>query len=96
MEYNFRDIEASECEAMLNTASFRTAKSMPNAPHSYTLLKNWVNPEDFYSVVMYIRTNGTPKKFWKKTYIYYQLNGYEYWTMGFPLDTTILINKAKI
>lgn len=88
-------------EFLLNSVSYRFAKSMPTIPHEYSHRNDWINDKDFCDVVMYIRENGKKKKFWKKEFIYYQCGEYEYWTMGNPLSytdktKTFILNRAKI
>lgn len=79
----------------LHNAEFRFAKSMPKMPHFYTLRKNWID-EDFAKVVLLIREHGYKRKWFKTTYIYFNINQHQYWTMGAKIEDTILINKAKI
>lgn len=88
-------MDIKQVEKLLADHSFKFAKSMPTSPHWYTLRKDW-DDETFVEVVKFIREHGTPEKFYKATYIYLHLNGFKYWTMGAPLDITILINKAAI
>tara|TARA_R110000764_G_scaffold16767_1_gene46564 strand:+ start:1543 stop:1818 length:276 start_codon:yes stop_codon:yes gene_type:complete len=79
---------------ILESADFVFAKTMPSNPHSYTLKEKWEDKELFNEVVMYIRDNGLKERFYSKTYTYYYLNGYKYWTMGNSLEITRLINRA--
>lgn len=81
-------------DELLAKATYQFAKTMPGIPHDYTLKQNW-NPDEFEQVVAYIRKHGQPAKFYSKTYIYYYANGYKYWTMGSPIEETILINREK-
>lgn len=50
----------------------------------------------FRSFVLFIRENGKAEYFWGKKYIYYYLDGYKYWTMGSPIEQTIILNRAKV
>lgn len=79
----------------LLNAQWIYAKTMPTFPHEYSLRKNW-NENDFISCVEYIRKNGYKKNFYKKTYIYLNINDKCYWTMGNPINETTLINRAII
>lgn len=83
-------------EQLFNSLSFRFAKTMPKHPHWYTLRKEWKDDELFDRVVIYIRENGYPVRFGNRTYIYLDVDGFHYWTMGSPINETILINRAKI
>ncbi len=80
----------------LPKADYKFAKSMANMPHAYTLRKNWENKEDFFLCVELIRTHGYQEEFLGQTYIYFDVGDYKYWTMGAPLNETILINRAEI
>ncbi len=81
--------------SLLKHAKFTFAKTMPKTPHSYTLRKNWESDDDFCDVVSYIRDHGVREKFGRRYYIYFYHNGYKYWTMGYPIHITKLINRAK-
>jgi len=82
-------------QQILENSHFKFAKTMSNIPHSYTLKENWENKELFNNIVLFIRKHGVQEKFYSKTYTYYYLNGYKYWTMGYDAEITTLINKAK-
>ena len=79
-----------------NEVEWRFAKTMPEHPHSYTLRKDWESNAEFDMVVNYIREHGKEEPFWKARYIYLYIGDYKYWTMGAPINETILINKAKV
>lgn len=79
----------------LRDAPFRLAKTMPKIPHEYTRRSEWNNDDKFEWVVMFIRENGVKEKFWQREFTYLYVNGYKYWTMGSPIEQTILINRAK-
>lgn len=92
-------MENKNIENILNT-EFKFASSMPQWPHWYTVRKNWENDQDFVDAVMFIRENGYPHYFNGREYIYFTINGIDYWTMGAPINRdgkpyTIIINKAK-
>lgn len=87
-------MEFEEVKKILQAAPFRVAKSMPNIPHSYTRRREWSDEKQFVDVVVFIREHGVPEKFFSKTFIYLYIDGFKYWTMGSPLDETILINRA--
>src|SRR5690554_5740460 len=78
-----------ECAEALLSAEYKFAKTMPQFPHYYTLRENW-NDELFSQTVKYIRENGKREKFGSVYYTYFYLNGYKYWTMGAPIEKTIL------
>lgn len=70
------------------------AKTMPKWPHEYIVRKN-TNEKLFIDLVQYIRSNGYEGYFYKRKLIYYEHKGMVYWTMGAPLDETVIINRCK-
>ena len=68
---------------------------MPQNPHWYTLRKE--NPQDgFEGFVTFIRENGYREEFQGHWYVKFDLDGWSYWTMGAPLEETILINRHEL
>lgn len=68
------------------------------APHEY-YVKDKLDErgqEDFVWFVEYIRENGFDCKFAGKKHTYYELDGYYYWTMGNPIEETIILNRCKV
>lgn len=65
------------------------------APHWY-VRKTPDNADDFEEVARFIRTNGVERKFYRKTFIYFDHEDYTYWTMGYPISETTIINRAKL
>jgi hypothetical protein len=85
-----------ELRAFVQHSTWTFAKSMPTTPHEYTLRKNAPDETLFERVVMHIRHHGYKGRFGKTTYTYFDIDGWQYWTMGSPLPITILINRAKL
>lgn len=79
---------------LIQASRWKLAKSMPNIPHEYTLKAEWINKGDFEYFVQYIRDFGYQRIFYGRIYTYFDIDGYSYWTMGSPIDQTILINRA--
>jgi len=68
------------------------------APHEY-IVKGELSSEDqeiFVDFVIYIRENGYTKKFYSKEFSYYDIDGEKYWTMGAPLEETIILNRDDV
>jgi len=63
-------------------------------PHEY-LVRHKVEEGLFVQLVQHIRTHGYQGRFYQKTMTYYDEDGLVYWTMGAPLDETIIINRCK-
>jgi len=71
------------------------AKTMAAIPHEYTVAAWYPNQRAaFDEAVMFIREHGYEGRFFSKTYLYYDVDGLQYWTMGNPLPITKLINRA--
>ncbi len=79
---------------LLHSNRWIYAKTMPKHPHFYTLRKEWTS--GFTEVAAVIRDHGYPEMFYKKQFIRFDINDMKYWTMGAPLQETILINRAVI
>ena len=76
------------------------AKSMPKSPHEYTR-RVWAPTDpEFVAFVELIRREGEvrpwppapAKPLYHLTYL--PIDGWSYWTMGSPMNDTVLINRA--
>jgi len=76
------------------TVPWQFAKTMPENPHWYTLRKH-CNEVSFINAVEFIRAQGQVRMFKSRPYTEYDCDGWTYWTMGSPIDQTILINRAR-
>ena len=86
-----------EIREFLNNQNWIFSKTYKDkAPHEYCLRKE-VNgtDKDFDDAVIYIREHGFRAYFWRKEHIYFPLDGKLYWTMGAPINETILINRCE-
>ncbi len=72
------------------------AKTMPQIPHWYTLRRKAQSSEDFSAFVQEIRLRGVVRTFGRRTFTYLDFDGWTYWTMGEPVEDTILINRARL
>ncbi len=75
-----------------DSCRWQVAKSGP--PHEYTI-RDWrpEADEDFVWAATGIREFGYSRAFYQNTYIYFDLDGLKYWTMGNPLAETIVLNR---
>jgi hypothetical protein len=87
----------------ISRVRWQFAKTMPQWPHEYTVLK-WsadLEPE-FRAFVALIRSDGIIKPWPRDSsnpryhHAYLELSEWEYWTMGEPVDETTLINRALL
>jgi len=70
------------------------AKTMPKWPHEYIVRKN-VEENLFIQFVKIIRTNGYDGNFYTKKLTYLEHNERVYWTMGAPIEETVIINRCR-
>lgn len=75
------------------------AKTYTNIyPHEY-IVKTKLDSmywKDFEDIVRYIRKSGFEAYYKQRKGKYYILDEYYYWTMGAPVEETIILNRAKL
>ncbi len=81
---------------VLEAAGWVFAKTMPENPHWYTLRKTWSDDAAFVEVVEFIRRHGYREKFKGSRYTVMVIGGHKYWTMGWPIGGTVLINRKPV
>ena len=62
-------------------------------PHEY-IVREKVDDDLFVKLVKHIRKHGYIGKFYSKEIIYFNESGMVYWTMGAPIEETIIINRC--
>ena len=83
----------------VESRAWRYAKTMPQWPHEYTVRK-FQDAEElralFEQAVAFIRAEGERRIFEPtgKSSIYFDIDGRQYWTMGAPIEETVIINRA--
>ena len=75
-------------------AKWAFAKTMRHIPHEYTLKKNNAG-EVFDAAVVFIREKGDVRPWGEYMHTYFDHDRWTYWTMGAPIDQTILINRER-
>lgn len=90
------ELDLERLTRVLETHDYRYAKTMPKWPHWYTLRKTWGNDADFVFAVETIREHGFTETWGGRQFRAFALNGWKYWTMGSPIEETILINRKPI
>jgi hypothetical protein len=78
----------------IETEKWTYAKTMPEWPHEY-IVRERVDEALFVELVLHIRKHGYEGKFYSRTMVYFDQDGYTYWTMGSPLEETIIINRTQ-
>lgn len=51
---------------------------------------------DYSTKCGYIREYGEEQRFYHRGFIYFEEDGSLYWTMGFPIPETTIINQCKV
>ena len=80
----------------LAAAHWIFANTMPENPHEYTLRREWTSDADFVRAVLFIREHGYRNLFEGHWYTQLDVDEHTYWTMGAPVEETILINRKRI
>ena len=62
-------------------------------PHEY-IVRERVDEDMFVQLVQHIRTYGYEGKFYAKCITYFDEDGMVYWTMGSPIEKTIIVNRC--
>lgn len=71
------------------------AKTMPEWPHEY-LVRDRVDNQLFEELVCHIRRHGHGQRFYRRVLVYFEEDGLLYWTMGAPVDETVIINRCSV
>lgn len=88
---------------LLDRQFYVFAKSMPKNPHYWTVDEantkagrpcHWESRGEFEAAVMAIREFGVAERYGRRDYICFHAGGFKWWSMGDPLPTTRLINRA--
>ena len=79
--------------AFIATSEWTFARTMPEWPHEY-IVREKVDENLFVQLVEHIRAHGYEGKFYEKPITYFDENGLVYWTMGSPIDKTIIVNRC--
>ena len=87
--------ELDRARTYIGSVRWQNAKTYEAfAPHEYTVRK-W-NPDlddEFVNFVELIRSAGYKEKWKKRWWTYLDVVGHRYWTMGAPIEITIIINR---
>ena len=82
---------------MIARCQWTFAKTMPWAPHEYIVRgKCPLADEDFVYFVNMQREHGVKEHWGKYFHPYLYIDDSKYWTMGAPIEETIIMNRAKV
>jgi len=62
-------------------------------PHEY-IVRDRVDEDLFIQIVQHIRTYGYEENFYRKLITYFDEDGLVYWTMGAPIEETVIVNRC--
>jgi len=69
------------------------------APHEY-VVREWEKSDqgsrDFDRFIQLVRRAGYADFYYRVRHIYWAVDEYKYWTMGWPVDETTVINRARV
>lgn len=85
---------SDQIKDFIQSVTWTYAKTIPEWPHEY-IVRYKVNKELFLEMVKHIRENGYQGFFYEKSLTYFKESGKVYWTMGEPIEKTIVINRCK-
>ena len=70
------------------------AKTMPEWPHEY-LVRDRVDEGLFEELIHHICAHGADQRFYDRSHRYFEEAGKLYWTMGAPVEETVIINRCR-
>ncbi len=86
---------SSNLRAFVTGQKWTFAKTYASTwPHEY-IVRDRVDEALFVQLVTHIRTHGYEGKFYKKPITYFDENDMVYWTMGEPIEETVIVNRCK-
>lgn len=69
------------------------------APHEY-IVRAWEvggqANQDFDQFIIQIRRFGSADFYYKIRHLYWAIDEFKYWTMGWPVEQTTIINRARV
>jgi hypothetical protein len=63
-------------------------------PHEY-IVREKVDEARFVDLVTHIRAHGYEGRFYRMRITYFEDGGLVYWTMGAPIEKTIIVNRCR-
>ena len=64
-------------------------------PHEY-IVRDRVDRNLFVQLVRHIREHGYEGRFYSQPITYFDEDGLVYWTMGAPVEETIIVNRCTV
>ena len=90
-------INYDKLREMITRCQWTFAKTMPWAPHEYIVRgKCPLTEEEFLYFIDMQRRYGKVERWGKYITPYLYIDDHKYWTMGAPVEDTIVMNRAKV
>jgi len=85
---------SKELKDFIKNSNWTFAKTYAETwPHHY-IVRDRVDEDLFIKMVKHIRHFGYEGPFYNEKYIYFEEDGYVYWTMGEPIEETTITNRC--
>jgi len=85
---------SDELRGFIQSCRWTFAKTYASTwPHEY-IVRDRVDEDLFVQLVQHIRTHGYEGSFYAKRITYFDEDGWVYWTMGSPIEGTIIMNRC--
>ena len=82
---------------MIARCQWTFAKTMPWCPHEYIVRgKSPLTEEEFLYFIEMQRSYGKVERWGRYITPYLYIDDYKYWTMGAPVEETLVMNRAKV
>ena len=85
---------SEDLRRFINDEQWRFTSRMPDWPHEY-LVRERVDRTLFERAVKHIRSNGYEGVFFTTQIRYYEEGDLVYWTIGAPVEETVIINRCR-
>lgn len=89
-------LDSGFLDQFIKSQEWRFAKTMPKCPHWYVVRGKGPSEDDFVGFVRHIRSFGYDEAWFKSTHRYLDFQGFRYWTMGFVMSVTVIINRCEL
>lgn len=96
------DMTPDAITSFIQGHAWKFAKTMPRSPHWYIAKEKCRSAAEFEGMVLHICKFGFKEMYqgWHYTVFVWQTpdqdEPWKYWTMGYPLDQTIIINRTYV
>jgi len=85
---------SKELQHFIGAEQWKFATMLPDWPHEY-LVRERVDRQLFERMVKHIRSQGYEGRFYEREIRYYEEADLVYWTIGAPVEQTVIINRCS-